>query len=145
MSIVLSIWSLKRRFKLGFSFFGKCTFLRLCTLNLLSFYFLIYSVTMATSIFNNLFLDLMDKYTWVWILQFAYVFLKQAFTHMNNLLTHSVKGTRKYFIFCCRHSKDDPFILELTYLNYKPIKLNELSKLNLTIQYKTLFIRRFAK
>jgi len=63
---------------------------------------------------------------------------------MNNLLTHFVKDARNYFVFCCRHSQDDPFILDLTCLDYTPVKLNELSKLKLTSLYKKLFIRRFV-
>lgn len=63
---------------------------------------------------------------------------------MNNLLTRFAIDAEDYFVFCCRHSQDDPFIAELTYLNYQPIKLNELSKLNLTILYKKLFIKRFV-
>lgn len=52
---------LKQDFNQHFPFFLKCTVFKATCLNLLSICFLVYCVTMATSILNGLFLYLMDN------------------------------------------------------------------------------------
>lgn len=51
---------LKQDFNQNFPFL-KCTVFKATCLNLLSIFFLVYSVTMATSILNGLFLYLVDN------------------------------------------------------------------------------------